>query len=220
MDRDRLAAAFERHILHPSEQIGARRDRPNSMTIQTNWGSYGFRTADWLISLAPWVADAVRVVLSAPMIDHAPAPTYGLIVSTEGEVLLVNEVAAAREMGRRLGEDLDPLAYAELLAEFYSVPDIEGPVVDAIAVSEFTKSGWLVREVDQIIAKFPFLDPTSLRPPAVRRSGREVEVTFQSCHYHQAFRGSVDVLRWSVTGGPGADVRWLREYLVKSVSRP
>jgi hypothetical protein len=220
MERDRLAAAFERQILHTQyENIHGRRDWPKSMSIETNWGSYEFRVNHWLISREAWVAEAVRVVLSSP-IDHVPAPTYGLIVPTEGEVLLVNDVATARELGRRLGKDLDPLAYAELLAEFYSVPDIEGPIVEAIAVSEFTQSGWLIENVDQILAKFPFLDPTPLQAPVVHRSGEAVEVIFQSCHYHQAFRGSVDVLKWIVTGGPGEEVGWLRDYVAKCVSRP
>ncbi|MDG4831669.1 hypothetical protein O7627_20520 [Solwaraspora sp. WMMD1047] len=220
MDGDRLMAAFERHILHPQhEDIRSRRDHPEGMTIETNWGSYYFRTQDWLIAQEAWVADAVRVVLSSYS-ECVPAPTYGLIVPTEGEVVPINSTAAAHELGRRLGESLDPLAYAELLAEFYSVPDIEGPVVDAVAVSEFTKSGWLVRDVDQILAEFPFLDPATLYPPAVRQSADRVEMSFTSCHYHQAFLGSADVLEWTVSGSPDGDVRWQRGYAARCVSRP
>jgi hypothetical protein len=47
LDGDRLTAAFERHILQPqAEKIRGRWDRPTSMTIETNCGSYSFRTQD------------------------------------------------------------------------------------------------------------------------------------------------------------------------------
>jgi hypothetical protein len=189
------------------------------MTIQTNRGWYEFEPADWLVARELWVEEAVRVVLSSP-IDHVPVPTYGLIVPTKGEVLFVNKVDVARELGLRLGKELEPLAYAELLAEFYSVPDIDGPVVYAPAVSESTRSGWLVREVSQILEKFPFLDPALMEPPSVHTTTEHTELAFNSCHYHEAFRGSVDVLRWKVFGGPAGEVRWVRDYAAKCVSRP
>ncbi|MGW4460876.1 hypothetical protein [Micromonospora sp. NPDC004704] len=219
MDGDRLTAAVERYILTPHENVVNRRDWPDSVAIKTNRGWYDAQPADWLIAREPWVDQAFRLVLD-DAVEDAASRTFGLILQRDGGVLHVNDQATMRGLGSRLGDDLDPLAYAELLAEFYSGPDIDRPVVAAQAASAFTKAGWLVHSVDQILAEFPFLDPELLSPPSVRQVAGRVEITFHSCHYHLDVKGEVDVLRWNVAGGPGHEVGWLREYVARDVSRP
>jgi hypothetical protein len=59
------------------------------------------------------VDSAVRVVADGNMKGFVI--TYGLLFECGGEVRYLNDVVTMRELGRRLGADLDPLVYAELL---------------------------------------------------------------------------------------------------------
>jgi hypothetical protein len=140
---DRLIAALERFVLRsPHERISARRDWPDGFTVGTNWGWYDIEPVGWLIGRQSWVDKAVRVIRSAP-IEGVMLDSYGLVLNHDGSVLHVNDLVAMRDLGRRLGGDLNPLAYAELLAEFYSDPKIDGSTVSAPPEQQSTCIGGL-----------------------------------------------------------------------------
>jgi hypothetical protein len=220
VDADRVVAALERSLLTPRESIEKRWDWPDAVAFRTSHGVYDARPVDWLIAGEPWVDRVLRVVLDME-IDHVPVDTYGLLFDREGNALLLSEVATMRALGRRLGEDVDPLAYAELLAELYSGRDIAGPVVAAPAVTESSRAGWLVRDVGEVLAKYPWIEASSLALPVVRRVEGGVELEFDSCHYFfDGAVGAVDVLRWTVVGGPKQEVSWSRRYVVERLERP
>jgi hypothetical protein len=166
------------------------------------------------------VPGAYRVV-DEPPISRSVAFAMGLLFDAGGEVLYLNDVAVARTLGRRLGDDLHPLAYAELLAEFYSVPDIDRPVVEAAAPSRSSRAGWLVDDVAAAVERFPWVDPSLFIPPVVRRSSTDVTVEFISCHQRpHSMPAAVDVLQWMVAGGPGRDPSWYRNHLAMNVEMP
>ncbi|MDG4831668.1 hypothetical protein O7627_20515 [Solwaraspora sp. WMMD1047] len=216
MHGDRLVAALERYVLRsPHERISARRDWPDGITVGTNWGWYDIEPVGWLIARESWVDEAVRVIRSTP-IEDVMLESYGLVLNRDGSVLYVNDLAAMRDLGRRLGGDLNPLAYAELLAEFYSGAKIDGPIVSAPTVSERTPSGWLVCDVAATLANHPQLAPVEPKPPRVTD-----ELSFDSCHYYfnpAGIGSAIDVRRWLVSGAEDEGVSWRRERLAGRVS--
>jgi hypothetical protein len=212
---DRLVAALERYVLRsPHEGISARRDWPDGITVGTNWGWYDIEAVGWLVGREPWVDEAVRIIRSTP-IEDVMLESYGLVLNHDGSVLYVNDLAAMRDLGRRVGGDLNPLAYAELLAEFYSGPKIDGPIVSAPTVSERTPSGWLVHDVAGTVADHPQLAPVELRPPRVTD-----ELSFDFCHYYFSPVGigaAIGVRRWIVSDDEGEGLSWRRECLAGRV---
>ncbi|MFC0531055.1 hypothetical protein [Phytohabitans kaempferiae] len=217
MDWDRLVAALERHVLAPGEQIEERRDWPEASTFMV--GDYGYeaRSADWLIGQAPWVDAVVRVVADRFMDNFAI--TYGLLF-TGDEALFLNDPATIRDLGRRLGADLDPLAYAEVLAELYSGQRVDGPTVLPFSATGAHRAGVLVRDKAQFAAEYEWVDPTLVSAPVVRASAGGVELEFSSVHYFLTeTKSAVDVLQWTVVGGGGRPASWSRRYVAERVER-
>ncbi|WP_131785284.1 hypothetical protein [Protofrankia symbiont of Coriaria ruscifolia] len=214
MDADRVVAALRRHVLQPGEGIDSRRDWPDAVVFYVGSHRYEARPADWLIAREPWVDGAVRVVADRSFIDNTSA-TYGLVVAGTDEVLFLNEVATMRELGRRLAVDLEPLAYAELLSELYSVKAIDGPVVVPYSATTLHRAGELIRDVDSFAADYPWANAKLVAPPVIRREGGDVVLEFFSCHYYLTGLRALDILRWRVTGGDGRPARWAREYVAE-----
>jgi hypothetical protein len=133
---DQLVAAMHQYVLRPDEAVKKRRDYDDSVVIKTRYVSYDAGRADWRIDAAPWVAAAIRVVADGGMTSSAV--THGLIFEHGGPVRYLNDFAAMRSLGARVGPDLDPLAYAEVLAELYSGPKIDPPLVRPRAVNLFS----------------------------------------------------------------------------------
>ncbi|GAB3161181.1 hypothetical protein GCM10027290_68030 [Micromonospora sonneratiae] len=219
MDADRLVATVRRRLVSPDLEIEGRRDWPDRVVFKTNWHFYEAQPADWLIGGAPWVAEAVRLVATDGV--GSMARTYGLLFGRSGEEFLLNDVQTVRTLGGRLGDDLDPVAYAEVLAELYSGRDIEGPIVTPVSVSEWARPGELVRDVADVVAKYPFVAPELVAPPAVEVVDDEVRLAFHSCHYRRGGSGGgLDILHWTVTGGGGRPAAWSRRYVVEDLQRP
>jgi len=231
LDADRVVAALRRHILRDDEQIEARHIWPDAVAVHTDAATYWAQRADWLVTRKPWmpgaVRDALRVIADAG-IEDVPLETYGVILERDGgltgadRTLFLNDVTDLwTVLGRWLGR-LDPLAFAELVAEFHSGPDITGPVVVAPAVSELVTAGSLIRDVDAFVADHPSVDPALVCGPMVRERDGAVEVEF--CSYHRYLSGwtsAVDVLRWRVARAPGKAVAtWTREYVARGIEQP
>ena len=230
LDADRVVAALRRHILRDDEEIEERHVWPDAVAVHTGAAAYWAQRADWLVTRRPWmpgaVRDAVRVVADAGIEDVA-LETYGIILERDGltgadRTLFLNDVTDLwTTLGRWLGR-LDPLAFAELVAEFHSGRDITGPVVTAPAVSELVTAGSLIRDVDAFVAEHPSVDPARVCAPTVRDGNGAVEVEFCSSHrYLSGWTSAVDVLRWRVARAPGTAVAtWTREYVARGIERP
>lgn len=218
MDWDRVEAALRRHALEPGTPVEDRRDWPEASTFAAGDYSYEARAADWLIGQAPWVDAAVRVV--ADMLMDNFAITYGLLFAGDQDLFL-NDTATIRELGRRLGADLEPLAYAELLAELYSGEQIDRPTVLPFAATGGHRAGVLVRDPGEFAAQYEWVDPSLASAPVVRPAAGGVELSFCSAHYFLTeTKSAVDVLQWTVVGGGGRPASWSRRYLARGVERP
>ncbi|AEH07793.1 MULTISPECIES: hypothetical protein [Protofrankia] len=214
MEADRVVAAIERYVFQSGEEIESRRDWPDAVVFHAGRHYYSARLADWLIGWESWVEYAVQVVVSRTFADN-DAYTYGLLFAHGGEVLFLNDVATIRELGRRLDVDLDPLAYAELLSELYSVKLIDEPVVLPNAATTLHRAGELVRDVNAFAADYPWVDAALVAAPAARREDGAVVLEFFSCHYYITGLRALDVLRWRVSGGGGRPASWEREYVAE-----
>jgi hypothetical protein len=229
LDADRVVAALQHHILRDGEDIQARRNWPDAVVIRTSAVTYRAQRADWLVTREPWlpgvVRDAVRVIADDG-IEGSPVRTYGVILERDhltgsDRTLFLNDVTDLwTVLGRWLGR-LDPHAFAELVAEFHSAPDIAGPVVAAPAVRELATAGGLIRDVDAFVADHPSVDPTLVAAPTVRQHDGAVELEFFSYHrYLTGLANAVDVLRWRVARAPGKEVTWTREYVARRIEQP
>jgi hypothetical protein len=218
LDADRVVAAVQRLVLEPGERVADRRDWPGIVTFRSDRFGYEARPADWLVGGAPWVEEAVRVVADGD-IDNFVF-TYGLLFERGGRTLFLNDVATMRELGRRLGADLDPLAYAQLLAELYSGRASDRPTVLPAATTEAHRAGVLVRDLDELAAQYPWVDTAPLAVPAVQRTDSGVRLEFCSVRYFLTeTSGAVDVLQWTVLGGGGQPASWSRRYLAEGLER-
>jgi hypothetical protein len=219
VDWDRVVAALERHALDPGKSVEERRDWGDVLTFSVDDYSYEAREADWLIGQAPWVDAAVRVVAARFLMDNW-AITYGLLFAGDQDLFL-NDAATIRELGRRLGADLEPLAYAEVLAELYSGEHIDRPTVLPFAATERHRAGVLVRDPGEFAAEYHWVDPALVSAPVVRAADGGVEMVFCSAHYFLLeVKSAVDVLQWTVVGGGGRPASWSRRYLAQGVERP
>lgn len=219
MHADRVVDALRRFVFEPTEQVDKRQDEPGSLSLRTARDTYLVRPADWRIASAGWVADAVRVVVPRAMENFSL--TYGLVFPADGDVLFLNDMATMKDLGRRLGVDLEPLAYAELLAELYSVRSLDVPVVYPFAATESFRPGWLVEDVAELCRRYPSVDPSLAAAPQAVVDGTGTVLRFHSHNYYLLeFGAAIDLYRWVVTAAPGRPAEWFRETAVRGLEIP
>jgi hypothetical protein len=219
MQADRVVEALRRYVLAPGEDVEKRWDMPESVALSTNRFGYVADSADWSIRDEAWVDAAVRVVADGFMDNYVI--TYGLVSGRNGDVLFLNDVATMRELGRRLGEGLDPLAYAELLAELYSTRQIDGPVVLPFSATASFRSGWLIRDVEAFLREYPFVAAALVGAPRVSRADGVCRVEFCSHNYYLLeFGAAIDIYRWVVTAPVGQAASWSREPAAECLIAP
>ncbi|MBO4208939.1 hypothetical protein [Micromonospora echinofusca] len=213
MRTDRVVAAVQRHVLDGAA-VEERYPRPDGVVLYAGRTRHEVVAADWLVTQAAWVDGAVRVVAGSGAENYTFS--YGLIFPVTGDALFLNDVSTMRELGGRVGTDLAPVAYAELLAELYSDGDVSGPRVLASSATELHRSGELVREPAATAGAYPALDPALLAAPTVEVTDGRTVLRFDSCHYLiTEAGGALDVLRWEVRAGGGEPADWSRRYLAR-----
>lgn len=214
-EADRVAAVLQQYVLPPGEQIVKRTDWPTEVILSGVDHDVVAGRARWLIGREPWVRYAVRAVEDLAYIPNTSV-THGFVFPRAGDtVLYLNDAATMRQVGARVGVDLDPIAYAEVLAELYSGPRTDRPVVRPTSATPEYRAAELIRDVADFHSRYEFVDPALLAPPAVRRVGDQVVLEFCSGHYYITGLRALDLLRWSVTCGGGRPASWQREYIVQ-----
>jgi hypothetical protein len=219
VDGDRVVDAMRRLVMAPDEALRHRADLPEGLIFSTTRYGYDARPAPWRIADESWVDSAVRVVVDAFVSNRAM--TYGLVYDNDGRELFLNDARTMHDLGRRLDVDLDPIAYAELLAELYSGAHVTSAVVKPYSATAFYPAGELVTDVAAFVREYPWVDSSLLSAPVVNRGGGATVIEFCSCHYSvSGLIGAVDILAWTVTGESGQEVSWSRQYLVKHLEQP
>ncbi|BCJ68642.1 hypothetical protein [Polymorphospora rubra] len=209
---ERIAEAVQRHVARPGEQVVGHVVHPDTIAVKTTGDTYFADPADWSIAGHPGVEAAYRVVVDG-MMDNFVI-TYGLLAPAGGgEVLLLNELAVLRDLPRRLGAPVEPLAYAELLAELCSGPALDQPVVRPMAATTRHRAGWLIRDVAQLRERYPEVDPDLVAPPVVRADPPAAEFYSHNYVLHHAVSG-LGIYRWTVELPPDGPARWERQVVV------
>jgi hypothetical protein len=212
---DQVVAAMQTYVLKPGEDIRERRDGPGSVSLRTRPSLYTAAPADWRVGAQTWVAAAVRIVASSLANTLV---TYGLVFEQTGAVGFLNDVATMRALGGRVGADLDPLAYAELLAELYSGRHIDGPVVSPSNATPLHPAGELIDDVGEFLIRYPFARPSLVETPTVWWDRDRIHLRFCSGHAELVGgRIALDILQWTVTAGAGQDATWNRQYVVEQL---
>ena len=224
MQADHIVEALRQHVFRPGEEVEQSRVEPDRLALLTTKRAlYDAARTGWLIGSAAWVRDPVRVVRDSSMENFVA--TYGLIVTRDGDTLFLNEVATMRNLGGRIGAaegtDLDPLAYAELLAELYSTDKIDEPVVYPFAASPGFLPGWLIRDPDEFRREYPVTAAPAVEPPRVDRDGSTTTIDFFSHNfYHVANATAIDIYRWMVTATTGQPATWARDRVAEQLILP
>ncbi|MEU4626573.1 hypothetical protein AB0G04_42150 [Actinoplanes sp. NPDC023801] len=189
-----VVAAIERYALG-----GGRADR---VIVRPGGTVTVFAGRAMVDGSAAWrIGNAVRLREDTAILNSDPV--HGVLFTAGGAMRLLNERATMDDLGRRLGDDLDPLAYAEVVAELFSGDDPGGPVVKAFAAD----AGWPAGELFTGSKVYP--------DPVVQRAGDRVRIHFFSGrgHIRHHAGGGHHVYRWRITGAPGEIPEWEREYV-------
>ncbi|SDT32221.1 hypothetical protein [Actinoplanes derwentensis] len=171
-----------------------------SVRVITDGATISAAAADWWIGDTPGVEAAIRI--RRDTWTYNANPVYGVLL-VDGGMWLLNERVTMDDLGRRLGDDVDPFAYAEVLAEFWSGETADGPVSSACAADFAWPAGEL------------FLDSGVYPDPVVDRDGDQLVIDFFSGRgfipRHTA--AGYHVYRWRITARPGRRPKWEREHL-------
>ncbi|MDI1461653.1 hypothetical protein QEZ54_11775 [Catellatospora sp. KI3] len=220
MRANEIAALVERDILYPGDRVERITGDQAELRLDTRRGGMRARSAPWLIAQSDCVTDAVRIHLSGDLPGSDQA--YGYVWLDDGRVVLLNEVAQFRELGRRLLRGLDPLAYAEILAELYSGRDISGPVVAPVFMPGAGQAGFFIRDARQFHAEHPYLPAGLVSSPDVQpyhtRAGHHLRMSFFAYELHMyELTTTISVYAWQLETVVGAPPAWTRTTVASMV---
>ena len=222
MERDGVLDLMTRYVLGPGESVTRILDEPGSVELVTNVRRYRARPATWAVARAEGVEEALRVYAEGELPNSDL--TFGFLRLADGRECFLNSVADMADLGRALPGGIpaiDPLAYAEVLSELYTHPDISGPVVYPLSAHFAERSGFLVRDPAAFLDAHPGADVPAVAAPAVSRAGDAVDLRFSAYSYLLLEYGvGVSVFSWWVRATAAAPATWERTTLVDSLRLP
>lgn len=109
------------HLLWEDETVGDVTEWPDGWRVRTSAREYTIGPeTEWRIVAEPWVEELLMAVREdIRIIGGGARSTDGLLRLTDGSTVYLNDAAAVAELGRRLLDGMDPVAYAEILVEFH-----------------------------------------------------------------------------------------------------
>ena len=195
IDADRVVRELRRFVFAAGEEVTEVMGPAGAPVVRTDRGRYSVLPTDWLIRQDPVIDDGVLV-----LVRRGPHQTvyYGLLLARDGNGFLLNDTDTLRDFARYLGQGLDPVAYAQLLAALHSHTYGSGPVVYPPVIGELSA------------------DPD----PVVRHEGSTLVLEFQSTvrHMDEEEGVVVDTLAWRVDADPATPARWQRQPVARAAS--
>lgn len=197
---------MKRHVLWDDEEVERVREWPDGLALTTRLRHFvaGSEPDDWLVSREDWVDDVVIATRDDLIIEGQPERFGFLLLSGGGDVYL-NDEAAVAELGRRLADGIDPVAYAEILVQLH-------PYSSAVRA--------VLTESDQLRRQFGQDDLPDVEPPRTERTPEGLALTFcSSCRYFRLIGGSplLDLTEWTVTVPVGEPARWKSHLAVEGL---
>ncbi len=119
--KEEAARLLERFVLRPGERIvWDRAWDDGGYAFETDQGALftvDDHTGRWTLGAAPWIE---RILIATPqhLHRHGAPYTHGLAIARDASVLHLNDDEHVSRLAARLHEGLDPLAIAEVIAEW------------------------------------------------------------------------------------------------------
>jgi hypothetical protein len=205
-----LVDLVRRFVLFDDETIEWRKDFPDGpvVDLETSYRVFSVSVVRGRLGVedAPWV-EAVVVATREDQEIEGPGSQWIFLVLADGAAVPLDDPDAIAALGPRVAAgDLDPVAFAELLAE------CQWP------------GGWSKRVVldpPEWRAAYPAEAPLpELEPFRVDRVGDEVRLVFDTSREQSVVVGGrpvLDVARWSVLARRDAPATWQRRPVADEV---
>jgi hypothetical protein len=211
IDNDLLLTLFSRHVLLPGERIEAVKTWPDALgvMVETDGRFVSVRAdPDFLrAGHAPWV-DALVVVQREDVLTHGERETDAILLDGAGRSYHLNDAATAANLGRRVGADLDPVAYAEILLAYHPF---------SVARRD------LVTSPDHLTTRLGIVAGPEVAAPDHRATPAGAALTFYSTAVYAPMLGAplrCDVHHWQVALPAGAPATWTRHLLAIHLAVP
>ncbi|HEX3816498.1 MAG TPA: hypothetical protein VHX59_26955 [Mycobacteriales bacterium] len=197
---------LQRHVTQDGEQTVRVKHWPDGVALTTNLRHFvaGPEPADWSVSAEQWADDVVIAIRDDIIIEGEPERFGFLLLAGGGDVYL-NDRAAVAELGRRLADGMNPLAYAEILVGFHPY-------------SSATRA--VVPEPDGLRRAFDRNDLPDVAALQLRQEPEGATLTFSSyARYSRTPAGAplLDLTEWTVTVPFGEQAQWEARRTVEGI---
>jgi len=194
-----------RHVFFDREELTESTLWPDGCMLHTSARDFLVAPADgWLITGEPWVEALIVATRQDLEVEGLPE-TDGILLLADGGSIHLNDAGAVAELGRRVGRDLAPEAFAEILVQWHPPS----------AAAQF-----LLRDPGHARRAFDRPDLPEFAGPVFGQTGDRFTGTFHSARQHAGAVGGalvLDVLAWTVTVPAGAPASWDRRPVLEGV---
>ncbi len=197
---------MQRHVLWDGEGVERVRNWPDGVALTTPLRHFvaGSEPDRWLVSREEWVDDVV-VSTRDDLIIEGQAERFGFLLLTGGRDVYVNDPAATAELGGRLADGMDPVAYAQILVQFH-------PYSSAMRA--------VLTESDDLRRRFGREDLPDVQPPRIGQTAEGLTLTFSSSTQYVRMLGGaplLDLTEWTVKVPTGEVAQWESRLVAKEI---
>jgi hypothetical protein len=194
---DTIVELMKRHVLWDDEPVVRVRNWPDGLALTTEFRHFvagSSAQADWLIGAEDWVEDIVVATRDDLMLE-GQRERFGFLLRADGSEVYLNDRAAVADLGRRLADGMDPVAYAEILVQLHPYSS----AIRSVLVAP-----------DQLRKIYRQQDLPIIETPAVRQSPDGLHLTFVSSSRYRRPGGAplLDLTKWSVRVPADGPATW------------
>jgi hypothetical protein len=211
IDNEILVELFDRHVRFDGEGVQNVTTWPDSLgvVVETAGRLVSIRIdRDFLlVAREPWV-DVLVVVEREDLLSHGQHETDAIVVGVDGRGYHLNDPSVVAELGRRVGTDLSPVAFAEILVTYHPW---------SVARRE------LVSDADHFSTRLGITAGPAVRPLAEFQPNDGTALEFFSTAVYAPTIGApllCDVYQWRVDIPRGSKAVWARRLLEERIPVP
>jgi hypothetical protein len=206
-----LLELFNRYVRFDGETVTDVKTWPDSLgvVVATEGRLLSVRSDSDFLQLGrePWV-DALVVVEREDVLSHGQHETDAIVIGTDARGHHLNDPTAVAELGQRVGTDIDPAAFAEVLVAYHPW---------SVARRE------LVRSADQLSTRLGITAGPEVGPPAEVPANNALALAFFSTAVYAPMLGAplrCDVYQWRVDIPRGGNAVWGRRLVAEKLPVP